>query len=476
VHFSDRADAVAFASSSREISLQAVFDYVYFHVIPAPRTVFARVERVPPASRVHASRAGVRLESTWTPDYSAQQRFSFGAAASELDAALDASVEDCLRGSVRPGAFLSGGIDSSTLAGLLARHRSSPEAFSIGFHAPEYDETHYARIAARRFGLRHHVYYVTAADVDRSLVDVAAYYDQPFGNSSALPAFYCARLAASENVDRLLAGDGGDELFGGNARYAKQKVFDLYQRLPHHVRGTLERLLLDKAGAPRRLPGLSKLSSYVAQSIVPMPERMEIYNLLGRFGAEAVFPRSVLDVVESGEPAALQRSVYAESPATDIVDRMLMYDWRFTLSDNDLPKVVGTSALARMDVRFPFLADAVVDLSTAIPPAMKVRGLRLRYFYKEAFRSFLPREILLKRKHGFGLPFGMWLVSDARLLKQTEAALDALVARGLIRREFARGLLSERLGTHPGYFGEMAWILTCLEHWLAAYAPQTRIS
>src|SRR5207344_3000253 len=138
------------------------------------------------------------------------------------------------------GTFLSGGTDSSTIAGMLGEVTGSPaRTYSIGFEAQGYDEMHYARIAARHFGARHHEYYVTPDDVVSAIPQIAAVHDQPFGNASAVPTYYCARLAKEDGIDTLLGGDGGDELFGGNERYAKQHLYSLYSDLPLFLRKCL---------------------------------------------------------------------------------------------------------------------------------------------------------------------------------------------------------------------------------------------
>jgi asparagine synthase (glutamine-hydrolysing) len=374
------------------------------------------------------------------------------------------------------GTFLSGGTDSSTVAGMLGRLNGKPaQTYSIGFDAQGYDEMEYARIAARHFGTRQHEYYVTPDDLVRSIPLVAAHYDQPFGNSSALPGYYCAQRARDDGIEKLLAGDGGDELFGGNSRYAKQRVFDAYYAFPEAVRrGLLEPLLLGGTW-PRRVPLLKKVASYVEQARVPMPERMETYNLLTRFGAATVFGDRLLAQIEASEPARLQQEVYSRHSAPSLINRMLAYDWRFTLADNDLPKVTGTTQLAGTAVGFPLLDDDLLDFSLQLAPSLKVRGLTLRYFFKQALRGFLPDEIIRKRKHGFGLPFGPWLVRHEGLRKLARESVDSLAARGVVRPELAHELFSVRLQEHPGYFGEMIWILMMLERWLQKRAPRYTI-
>ena len=223
--FSDRADCVPLARP-RSLDHQALFNYVYFHVIPAPRTAFHSISRLEPATELQCSRDGpLSLRTTWTPQFAAERtRHS-----EDLPAAFLNTVRESVAAEAdgfRTGAFLSGGTDSSTVAGMLKETTGSATTFSIGFDEPGYDEMEYARIAARHFGVQHNEHYVTPDELVSAIPAVARHYDQPFGNSSAVPAFLCARLAREQGFEKLLAGDGGDELFGGNSRYAKQKVFE----------------------------------------------------------------------------------------------------------------------------------------------------------------------------------------------------------------------------------------------------------
>jgi asparagine synthase (glutamine-hydrolysing) len=231
----------------------------------------------------------------------------------------------------------------------------------------------------------------------------------------------------------------------------------------------MEPLLLNRTVSA--LPGLAKASSYVNQARVQMPARMETYNLLGRFGPANVFTPRFLESVDAAAPAALQSRVYQRADDAAFLDRMLAYDWRFTLADNDLPKVTGTTALAGIEVGFPLLADSVVDLSLRLRPADKVNGLRLRHFFKEALAGFLPPEIIAKKKHGFGLPVGPWLVTSPAFRSLAHEALAGLADRHLIQRTLVDDLFSRRLEEHPGYYGEMVWVLMMLEQWMRSHAP-----
>lgn len=469
-----RADELARIEPAAPIDLQAVFDYLYFHVIPSPRTIFAGVFRLPPACFAVFGKDAPVIAPYWEPEFLESDAVPFSDRAEQFKTLLKAAVARQLDGS-KPACFLSGGTDSSTVAGMIgAVTEQQAHTYSIGFEAEGYDEMAYARIAARHFGTKHNEYYVTPDDVLAGIPIVAQHYDQPFGNSSALPAYYCAKLARDDGVTRLLAGDGGDELFGGNARYAKQRVFDEYARLP----AALRRHVLEPALLRTRLgamPLLRKGASYLGQAVVPMPDRLQMYNLLLRLGLHEVLTPQFLAQIDVNDVARQQHEVWARQTTNSVLNRTLAFDWRYTLAEADLPKVVGTTHLAGIAVGFPFLDQRLVEFSTALPADYKVKGLKLRWFFKEALRGFLPEEIIRKRKQGFGLPFGVWTTRHPGLRRLAEESLRSLSTRGIVRASFIEALLRELLPAHPGYYGEMVWILTMLEHWLNGHAPGLRI-
>ncbi|MBE0547632.1 MAG: asparagine synthase, partial [Rubrivivax sp.] len=477
LHYAERADDLAALPPRAEIDPQAIFDYLYFHVIPSPRTVFKGVHRLPPAHYAWFEAGQLTVAPYWVPQFQEPARADFPALAAEFRELVRDAVATQLDGS-KPACFLSGGTDSSTVAGMIGQVSGlagRPAAtYSIGFEAEGYDEMQYARIAAQRFGTEHHEYYVTPDDLVRSIPAVAAHYDQPFGNSSALPAFYCAQMAREDGVTRLLAGDGGDELFGGNARYAKQRVFGYYEGVPRALRKGLLEPLLERTPLGT-LPLARKGRSYVEQAKVPLPDRMQMYNLLLRLGVDQVFTPDFLAQVDPCDALRQQQAVWQQVPDASALNRMLAYDWRYTLAESDLPKVCGSTQLAGMAVGYPFLDQRLVDFSLRLPSEYKLKGQKLRWFFKEALRGFLPDEILTKKKQGFGLPFGVWATRHAKLQQLAADSLHSLAGRGIVRPAFIETLLKELLPAHPGYYGEMVWILMMLEQWLQRRedAPKT---
>ena len=452
---------------SRDVDPQSLFDYLYFHVIPGPGSIYRQVRRLLPGQLVEFRSGRAAVGQYWAPAFREARNLDRAQAGVEFRQRVELAVRAALDD--RPvGAFLSGGTDSSTVSGMLGRLTASPpRTFSIGFDAEGYDETPYARAVAEHFGADHHEYFVTPGDVVDIIPRIAAYYDQPFGNASVVPSYYCARLAREHGAELLLGGDGGDELFGGNARYGKQWIFSLYDRVPP----PLKRLVLERIVSMLPSSGpLSKIGNYVRQARVRMPDRMETYNLLSRIGVAEVLHPDLLGEIQPGNPLDLIRAAYDGADAEGIVNRMLARDMRFTLADDDLVKVRGACDLAGVDAVFPFLDEGVVDFSLTLPSRWKVDRTRLRPFFKEALSDFLPPAVISKSKHGFGLPFGVWLVGDKGLRELAGDSLATLAGRGIVRADFLDRLMTRYLAEHPGYYGTMVWILMMLEQWFQTRA------
>lgn len=365
-----------------KIDPQAIYNFVFFHMIPAPGTIYTDHHRLLPGQYLRFMAGKAEISTYWEMQFVENVIRPFDELKETFLNTVRAAVKDAAA-NARTGAFLSGGTDSSTIAGMLGEVTGKPaETYSIGFEAEGYDEMEYARVAAKHFGTHQHEYYVTPHDVALAIPLIAASYDQPFGNSSAVPSYYCAKFAKADGIERLLGGDGGDELFGGNTRYAKQKIFSIYEAIPDPVRrSAIEPLIFGIPGGNAFMP-LRKIRSYIEQASVPLPARLETYNLLNRLGATNVFTREFLAAIDVQQPFALMNVVYQGAHAQTQINRLLALDLKFTLADNDLPKVIQTCHLAGVSVGFPLLDDNVVAFSASLAPQLKLKGTKLRYFFK----------------------------------------------------------------------------------------------
>lgn len=451
---------------SPQLSDQGIFHYLYYHMVPGPGSVFSDINKLMAAQALIYQNGTWQVRRYWEPEFRENADASLAEAGEEMLGLLASSVAR-LADDVDTGAFLSGGLDSSTVAGLLARARPRPKTYSIGFDVEGYDEIGYARIASDQFGTDFRTYYVTQEDVLEELPRIAGAYDEPFGNSSALPAYFCARFAAAEGRQRLLAGDGGDELFAGNERYAKQMVFERYALLPNWTRALLLEPLICRA-MPGGMRLVGKARNYVEQARIPLPERLQTYNFLSRFGAASMLKPDFLAAVDPEFPNQLDRDLYHHPRDASRLNRMLYLDWQHTLTDNDLRKVNRMCKLGGIEVEYPMLDDRLVEFSTRVSSSRKMRGNRLRDFYKRAVTGFLPQAIIDKPKHGFGLPFGVWMAEHPGLQQLAMDNLARMKRRPYVRTEFIDDIVLRHREQHAGYYGEFIWVLMMLELWLTA--------
>jgi len=453
-----------------ELSHQAVFDYLYFHMVPSPETIYTGCRKLLPAQMLTLSGAGPKPIFYWSMPYRDDNPADFETLRREFRDLLPRVVERGAGDLPAVGCFLSGGTDSSTMAGILRQSRDAPiRTYSIGFRAEGFDEMEYARLAARHFDTNARELYVEPRDVVDSLRAVADYCDEPFGNASVVPAYLCAKFARTDGIERLIGGDGGDEIFGGNARYANQWVFELYGRVPQ----VLRRFLIEPVafGLPGgdRLPPLRKVRSYLSQAKVPLPDRLETYNFLHRTPLAEIFDPDFLRSVNTERPVLDLREVYARADSQSSVNRMMHLDLKITLADNDLRKVNQACGLAGVDVRYPMLDDDMMELAAAIPPSLQLPRTRLRHFFKQALADFLPAEIIDKKKHGFGLPVGLWIAEFEPLRDMARESLGRLRQRGILRPDYLDWLEAQHQHEHASYYGVMLWVLMMLEDWLALH-------
>ena len=445
------------------INPRAIASFLNFGVNLAPETIFQDVRRLAPGTLLIASGEKVRLQQYWDMRYTPAEAVDEERLSRELHEVVERSVAANCANHVfsEAGAYLSGGTDSSTVVGMMSRLRQGPvQAFSIGFEEERFNELEYAGITARKFHARHHVYRVTADDCFNAVPRMVRYFDEPFANSSAIATYFCARLAAQNGMKVLLAGDGGDELFGGNERYRTDKIFHLYQELPSALRkGLIEPLL--------RVAPIGIARRYVRRSNLPACERFFSYNFLCAHPPEDIFHPDFLDTLGGYSVLQTPLRYYEDAAARDHLDRLLYIDVKITLGDSDLPKVTQMSELAGLQTRFPFLDRAVAEFSGRIPAGLKVKRFNKRYLFKRAFRNLLPPEVIRKKKHGFGVPVATWLKTDKRMREFSRDVLFSARARerGYFRPEFLEDLIRKHEAGDSTYYGDTLWSFFVLELW-----------
>ncbi|NOQ15228.1 MAG: asparagine synthase, partial [Methyloprofundus sp.] len=360
-------DIIAHPEVKADVSAQSVYDYVYYHHCPSPHTIYEQVKKLEGGQVLVYQDGKVDLKNYWSPDFQETMPASVSEMGKELQQKLINSVARLSEGDAVTGAFLSGGLDSSSVAGALAQvYPDKAKTFSMGFPVEGYDEIEYANIAVKQFNTRQHEYYLTPEDTVNAIPDIAAYYDEPFGNSSALAAYYCAKVAQENGISVMLGGDGGDEIFAGNERYAQQLVFDYYRQVPGVISQGMEGVLNHLPGVLAKQKLFFKAKRYIDQAKVPLPDRLQDYNFLHRHAGEDIFQADFLQQINSARPLELLRESYHRPEQASTLNRMLYMDWKTTLHDNDLVKVNKMCEMAGVTVRYPLLSQEIIDLSCRI--------------------------------------------------------------------------------------------------------------
>jgi asparagine synthase (glutamine-hydrolysing) len=464
-----RIDALAKTGEiALDINPKGMVNILNFTSNLGPETILKGVQRLIPGGRLLASDRQVRSDKYWDMRYGVEGESDETRLSRELESVVERSVAvHCKnRSFAHLGAYLSGGTDSSTVVGMMTREAGGPvKAFSIGFQEQAFNELSYAELAARKFGSEHHTYLVGAQDCFEALPQIIRCFDEPFGNSSAIPTYFCARLASQNGVKTLLAGDGGDELFGGNERYATDKIFEVYHRIPQMMRKGLLEPIVNAISTQRGVIGRTR--RYIQRANMPGVERMLSYQFLRTHPLDEIFEPDFLRTVGDYTVLDIPARHYAAADARDHLDRLLYVDMKITLADNDLAKVTCASELAGIQTRFPFLDRSVAEFSGLIPSRLKVKGFDKRYLFKRAFRDLLPIEIIQKKKHGFGIPVANWMKTDKRM---RELSRDTLLStrsfeRGYFRRQFIKDLFQMNDADNSSYYGDTIWPFLMIEMW-----------
>jgi asparagine synthase (glutamine-hydrolysing) len=454
----------------RELDLRSIYHYFNFAQIPAPGTVFRDIERLEPSTRLRWDGARVTRDRYYLPEYPEDLRGSDEQLAGDLRERMVSTVR-----SYRPdgetswGCFLSGGTDSSSIVSILSRFAPSKQgrvrSFSIGFAEEGYDELCFARIAAQACGADPTFASVSRDQTQKLLGRLIAAYDQPFGGASAIPTIACADLAREQSMSLLIAGDGGDEIFGGNQRYAKDKVMEAWFALPAPVK-SLGRAVGGAVGGSS-VNFLNRVENFFDRASLPNPDRFYTDDSFASDHYEQLLRPEFRRAVARDASLDFMRGLYALGKTGTPLHRIMRLDLLMAIAQHDLRKVDAATRSAGVSVRFPYLDPALVGYANRLPEKYKVRGLTKRWLFKRAMAGILPEEILRKKKQGFGLPTAVWLRSDRAFQDMVRDTLftERARRRGWWEPAFVERLIAEHEAgawDHSDYI----WRLFVLELWL----------
>ncbi|MBN2010069.1 asparagine synthase (glutamine-hydrolyzing) [candidate division KSB1 bacterium] len=470
-------------SIPRVLDLEALDLYLRFLYVPAPFSMFKGISKLPAAHYGIFTSEGLKLHQYWDvpfqPDTSASES-DFQAEFNEL---FRESVEMRMISDVPLGAFLSGGIDSSSIVAMMSQASSTPiKTFSIGFKEGGYhDETAYARQVADYFNTDHTEFHVDANVLDL-LPTYIHHFDEPFGDYAAFPTFLVSKLAR-EHVTVVLTGDGGDEVFAGYERYASEQLATYYGMLPKSFR---DRVILPLLQAGQSVISSDwRLSHYFADAI----KKTRLMNIdpgdryILSFHKFNNALRSTLYTSPHPDNIHLFRQYWDHINSSDRLSQQLYLDIKTSLPDDMLTKVDRTTMATSLEARVPFLDHRIVELAGRMPSSMKLRPWLLKRFVKRAMHGILPEEIIKRRKHGFSAPMDRWLRHDMRELLCDTLSEQALNRHGLFHSHCVQSLITNHLNGVMNN-GVRLFMLMVFQMWHDTYIlnyshasePQSKIS
>lgn len=445
----------------RSLDWAALCDYFVHLYIPAPRTIFSAIRKLPPASYLVCRAAGgsPEIRRYWTLRPAFEETRTEDEWVERLDQLLEETIRLHMVSDVPLGAFLSGGLDSSTVVAYMTRASSQPiKTFSIGFDEADYDELRYARLVARRYGTEH-VELVVKPDVVALLPRLAWQLDEPFADASAIPTYCVARLTR-EHVTVALSGDGGDENFAGYRRYLEAAhLARLADRPPLTLLRPLLRSLAGlwppglRGGGYLRLLGTPPVERYFR--LMSYQREDTLARLLAPEVTAHVDPRP-----DPGQYLRLAR----ECTFGDALTRLRYVDVHHYLPDDILTKVDRTSMLVSLESRVPLLDHVLVEFVAAIPERLKLRRGETKYILKRSVTPLLPSQVLSRPKMGFGVPLATWFRGPLRELVCDLLLSARLRQRGIVQAREVKALLEAHMRGRRDCSSQL-WSLLCFELW-----------
>ncbi len=471
LYFGSEIKSLLRGGVSREIDLESLSRYFTFEFVPAPDSIFAKIKKIPPGHLMTVKDGRSEIRRYWDVHYAEGEpvKRSEESWAEEIAARLKESVRMRLLSDVPLGVFLSGGIDSSAVTALMSETAGGRvKTFSIGFKEKTFDELDFARIVADKFGTEHTEFVVDSRQAAGLVPKLMEYLDEPLADASVIPTYVISKLAR-QHVTVALAGDGGDELFGGYDTYKAFKVARLYRKIPGFLRrgliGPAVRLL---PASSKRLSFEFKAKKFTTGAEYPPPIANTLWwgaytpDLKARLLAPDLRDRIAPD------PFGPIREQDARNHAADPLDRIAYLDLKLYLQDDLLVKVDRMSMANSLEIRTPFLDYTFVEFAATIPSRLKLKGFTSKHILKKALVSRLPAEILAKKKIGFDLPLGPWLRDELREFVRDTLSPVRLRRHGFLDEDFVRKVLDEHMaGTHN--HRQLLWPLVIFQFWHDRY-------
>jgi asparagine synthase (glutamine-hydrolysing) len=446
---------------SREIDLPALDSYLTFGYVPEEFCIFREVTKLLPGHFLIYKNGQITTEKYWDFTYGKPVNIKSEAEyIEELQRIIKEAVKIRLISEVPLGAFLSGGVDSSSVVAMMSQILETPvKTFSIGFNEDSFSELKFARMAAEHFGTEHHEFVVTP-DLVGIIDDLVWHFDEPFADSSALPTYMVSKMAR-EYVTVALSGDGGDEVFAGYTRYVNDKKRRGFEKLPKAIRQNVLQKISEKL--PSGTFGKNYLYNTSLDAVDRYIDSVSHFNKLRR---KSLYSNEFLAKLgnDFGAAEAVFEQLASSVSTGNEVDNLLYLDSKTYLPSDILTKVDRMSMATSLEARVPLLDHKLIEFVTQIPSELKLKGLETKYIFKKAMEGIVPKEILYREKQGFGVPINEWINSQLKERMLETLGDKRTLERGYFEPKYIQSLLDEHAKGRRDHSHSL-WLLLMLELW-----------
>jgi asparagine synthase (glutamine-hydrolyzing) len=453
----------------RGVDYEAIDSYLSYLCVPAPMTAFKEIRKLEPGHWLRWRDGQIETKRYWLPDFSKKIKISEEEAIEETTRLLREATKLRMISEVPLGAFLSGGVDSSTVVALMAQESEKPvKTFSIGFEEQDFSELKYAKRVAEHVGAEYNEFIVkpNALEILPTLVE---HYGEPYADSSAIPTYYVSR-ETRKHVTVALNGDGGDESFAGYERYAAMKLAQQYHKIPTFARRHLiERGVGLIPASELTRSRVRDVKRFLQAANLPKTERY--FRWMSTFNRDVkreLYTEDFATATAEQNPSAIMDQWFANANGSGLLDASLLAD-QMTYLPNDLLVKVDIASMANsLEARAPFLDHKVIEFAASLPESLKMHRFETKSLLKKVAARLVPKEVIYRRKMGFGVPVGKWMRGEMKEFVREILLSQKALGRGIIKPEMTKKYVSEHTNGERDHAFQI-WTLLMLELWFQRF-------
>jgi len=451
----------------KDIDFEAVDNFFTYQAIPSPKTIFKSVKKLPPAHYLIWKDGEIKIERYWEIDFSKKIYFKNEDDYKELLwEKLRESVKIRLISDVPLGALLSGGIDSSTIVGIMSEFSNSVKTFSVGFDVEGFSELEYAKVVAERFRTEHYEF-IVKPDIIEILPKLIWYYNEPFGDSSMIPTYYVANQTKNY-VKVALNGDGGDENFAGYPRYYQTKVLEKLLKISKKtfLLNKLNKKLIEKIYNNYPYNFYSRIFKWLCEAddfgfCYAYTRRLTSFSPEWK---EKLYSEIFKNEIKNYNSFEITQKLWERVNNLDLIEKMIYCDFNLYLPEVLLVKMDIATMANSIEGRSPFLDIEFVELIAGFPPELKLKGKISKYILKKKLKDFLPDEILKRKKMGFGVPLGKWFRNELNNYLKEILLSESFKKTGLFNCVEVKNLIDEHTEKNIDHSSRL-FLLIAFELW-----------